>query len=79
MVTKSKLRLALAAEKGVDFTKLKQQKKHKAALKRKQESSGASFKQPEAEDESGEEDSSEGEDVNDSVSRIHSKYPLARE
>ncbi|KAM0251290.1 hypothetical protein ACHAQJ_008230 [Trichoderma viride] len=35
MVTKSKLRLALAAEKGVDFAKLKQQKKAKEAAKRK--------------------------------------------
>jgi rRNA-processing protein EBP2 len=35
MVTKSKLRLALAAEKGIDFTKLKQQKKNKEAAKRK--------------------------------------------
>ncbi|UNI19176.1 rRNA-processing protein EBP2 [Purpureocillium takamizusanense] len=35
MVTKSKLRLALAAEKGVDFNKVKQEKQHKAALKRK--------------------------------------------
>ncbi|RDA84664.1 hypothetical protein CP532_3504 [Ophiocordyceps camponoti-leonardi (nom. inval.)] len=35
MVTKSKLRLALAAEKGVDFAKLKQERKRKAALKRK--------------------------------------------
>lgn len=35
MVTKSRLRLAIAAEKGVDFKKLKQQKKHKEALKRK--------------------------------------------
>lgn len=36
MVTKSKLRMALAAEKGVDFQKLKEKKKHKAAVKRKQ-------------------------------------------
>ncbi|TFB00127.1 rRNA-processing protein EBP2 [Trichoderma ghanense] len=35
MVTRSKLKLALAAEKGVDFAKLKQQKKAKAAAKRK--------------------------------------------
>ncbi|RFU78654.1 hypothetical protein TARUN_3548 [Trichoderma arundinaceum] len=35
MVTKSKLRLALAAEKGIDFSKVKQQKKHKEAVKRK--------------------------------------------
>ncbi|KAK1237509.1 hypothetical protein MKX08_003134 [Trichoderma sp. CBMAI-0020] len=35
MVTKSKLKMALAAEKGVDFSKLKQQKKSKEAAKRK--------------------------------------------
>ncbi|KAG5931473.1 hypothetical protein E4U53_001753, partial [Claviceps sorghi] len=35
MVTKSRLRMALAAEKGIDFKKLKQQKKHKESLKRK--------------------------------------------
>ncbi|PFH58121.1 hypothetical protein XA68_14125 [Ophiocordyceps unilateralis] len=35
MVTKSKLRLALSVEKGVDFAKLKQERKRKAALKRK--------------------------------------------
>ncbi|KFA62598.1 hypothetical protein S40285_05173 [Stachybotrys chlorohalonatus IBT 40285] len=35
MVTKSRLKMALAAEKGVDFAKLKQQKKQKAALKAK--------------------------------------------
>ncbi|KAL7794964.1 eukaryotic rRNA processing protein EBP2 domain-containing protein [Trichoderma ceciliae] len=35
MVTRSKLRLALAAEKGIDFAKLKQQKKNKEAVKRK--------------------------------------------
>ncbi|KAF4585441.1 Eukaryotic rRNA processing [Ophiocordyceps camponoti-floridani] len=35
MVTKSKLRLAIAAEKSIDFAKLKQDRKRKAALKRK--------------------------------------------
>ncbi|KAL7908009.1 eukaryotic rRNA processing protein EBP2 domain-containing protein [Trichoderma velutinum] len=35
MVTRSKLRSALAAEKGVDFAKLKQQKKAKETAKRK--------------------------------------------
>ncbi|KAL7899129.1 eukaryotic rRNA processing [Trichoderma sp. TUCIM 5745] len=35
MVTKSKLKMALAAEKGIDFSKLKQQKKSKEAAKRK--------------------------------------------
>ncbi|PTB63593.1 Ebp2-domain-containing protein [Trichoderma citrinoviride] len=43
MVTRSKLKLALAAEKGVDFAKLKQQKKAKATAKRKA--------QPKSEDE----------------------------
>ncbi len=32
---RSKLRAALAAEKGVDFTKLKQKKAHKEKLKQK--------------------------------------------
>ncbi|KZZ89913.1 Eukaryotic rRNA processing [Moelleriella libera RCEF 2490] len=35
MVIKSRLRLALAAEKGVDFSKLKQEKKQRQAMKRK--------------------------------------------
>ncbi|PHH81167.1 hypothetical protein CDD80_58 [Ophiocordyceps camponoti-rufipedis] len=35
MVTKSKLRLAIAAEKGIDFAQLKLDRKRKAALKRK--------------------------------------------
>ncbi|EFY97612.1 eukaryotic rRNA processing protein [Metarhizium robertsii] len=35
MVTKSRLRLAIAAEKGIDFKKLKEKKKHKENLKRK--------------------------------------------
>ncbi|QUC18963.1 uncharacterized protein UV8b_03204 [Ustilaginoidea virens] len=35
MVTKSKLRMAIAAERGVDFKILKQQKKHRETLKRK--------------------------------------------
>lgn len=33
---KSKLKLALAAEKGTDFTKLKEKRQQKAALKAKQ-------------------------------------------
>ncbi|KAM4055959.1 eukaryotic rRNA processing protein EBP2 domain-containing protein [Hirsutella rhossiliensis] len=44
MVTKSRLRMAIAAEKGVDFKKLKQAKKEKAALKRKRSGAGASQK-----------------------------------
>ncbi|OAA52079.1 Eukaryotic rRNA processing [Metarhizium rileyi] len=39
MVTKSRLRLAIAAEKGIDFKKLKEAKKHKEALKRKSSAS----------------------------------------
>lgn len=35
MVTKSKLKLALAAERGVDFKKADQKKKAKASVKRK--------------------------------------------
>ncbi|KAL6900241.1 eukaryotic rRNA processing [Trichoderma evansii] len=46
MVTKSKLKMALAAEKGIDFSKLKQQKKSKEAAKRK------ASKEQDSEDES---------------------------
>ncbi|KAL6862391.1 eukaryotic rRNA processing protein EBP2 domain-containing protein [Trichoderma novae-zelandiae] len=49
MVTRSKLRLALAAEKGVDFAKLKQQKKAKTTAKRK--APQANNTQPKSEDE----------------------------
>lgn len=44
MVTKSRLRLAIAAEKGVDFKKLKLAKKEKTALKRKRAVAGTSQK-----------------------------------
>ncbi|KAL3957924.1 hypothetical protein ACCO45_008502 [Purpureocillium lilacinum] len=60
MVTKSKLRLALAAEKGVDFKKLKQEKKHKAALKRKRAEAGPEDQEPEPE-EPEDEESADGE------------------
>lgn len=50
MVTRSKLKLALAAEKGVDFAKLKQQKKAKEAAKRKAPKT-KNKTQPESEDE----------------------------
>ncbi|KAK0392176.1 hypothetical protein NLU13_1674 [Sarocladium strictum] len=53
MVTKSKLRMAIAAEKGVDFKKLKQKKKAKEAEKRKEANGGA------APDEEGDEADSE--------------------
>lgn len=49
MVTKSKLRLALAAEKGVDFAKLKQQKKTKEATKRKALQAGSTEREGEDE------------------------------
>ncbi|KYK54299.1 Eukaryotic rRNA processing [Drechmeria coniospora] len=70
MVTKSKLRLAIAAEKGIDFKKLKQQKKHKAALKEKcAHDGGVSSKDAkqghvEVENESDEEEEEEDEDEN---------------
>jgi rRNA-processing protein EBP2 len=60
MVTKSKLRLALAAEKGVDFAKLKQKKKEKAALKQKALDGGAES-DDEAESVNGSEEDSEEE------------------
>lgn len=40
MVTKSKLKMALAAEKGVDYKKQNQKKRAKEAEKRKQEKGG---------------------------------------
>ncbi|KJZ75515.1 hypothetical protein HIM_04978 [Hirsutella minnesotensis 3608] len=64
MVTKSKLRMALAAEKGVDFKKLKQEKKHKAALKRKRADAelvgGAS---PDDDDDDDDDDKQDNEDA----------------
>lgn len=41
MVTKSKLRLAIAAEKGTDFKKIKQKRLAKAADKRRHADGGA--------------------------------------
>lgn len=60
MVTKSRLRLAIAAEKGVDFKKLKQTKKQKAALKRKR--AGAERDQPDKRAEQDEHDDDSGSD-----------------
>ena len=40
MVTKSKLKMALASDKGVDFKKLNLKKKEKAARKQKAQKSG---------------------------------------
>lgn len=49
MVTRSKLRSALAAEKGVDFAKLKQQKKAKETAKRKALKAGSKDREDEDE------------------------------
>lgn len=49
MVTRSKLRSALAAEKGVDFSKLKQQKKAKETAKRKAMKAGSKDREDEDE------------------------------
>lgn len=65
-MAKSKLRMALAAEKGVDFKKLKEKKKHKENVKRKeaaQQARGAESEEDEDDSESGEEvDASQDED-----------------
>lgn len=65
MVTKTKLRLALAAEKGVDIKKLKQLKKYNKALKSKTSKvNGASahldFTDKEYSDENGESSTDDG-------------------
>ena len=49
MVTKSKLKMALAVDKGVDFKKLKQKKKQKAAIKEKSKKSEGKGKKVEEE------------------------------
>jgi rRNA-processing protein EBP2 len=49
MVTKSKLKMALAAEKGVNFKKLHQKKKQKAATKEKSKKSEKKGKKVEEE------------------------------
>ncbi|KAG6040968.1 hypothetical protein E4U41_006446 [Claviceps citrina] len=69
MVTKSRLRMALAAEKGTDFKKLKQLKKHKESLKRKNSKSqpggapshGGNQDEDENEDQLGDDHEQEGE------------------
>lgn len=61
MVTKSKLKMALAAEKGVDFQKLHQKKARKAAEKKKGPSGGAE----ESEDEHDEEDDDDESESDD--------------
>jgi hypothetical protein len=67
MVTKSKLKMALVAEKGVDFKKLNQKKKQKAA--RKEKASEGKPKKVETEWEDIEEES-EGEDGGAAVNGV---------
>ncbi|KAG6003548.1 hypothetical protein E4U21_001910 [Claviceps maximensis] len=62
MVTKSRLRMALAAEKGIDFKKLKQLKKHKESLKQKNSKSQLAGGAAPQEDEDDEVDEDENED-----------------
>jgi len=69
MVTKSKLRMALAAEKGVDFKKLKEKRKAKARKKAEQQKRGADSsdeeqeeKEVEAVDEDEESEDEEGDE-----------------
>lgn len=59
---RSKLRVALAAEKGTDFKKLKEKKKYKAALKEKAKKAGRGKDDDEEEDE--EEDEEQDEERN---------------
>ena len=69
MVTKSKLKMALAADKGVDYKKLHLKKKEKAARKDKSRKGGEKkSEQEEWEDVESEEDGGaalEGEDIDD--------------
>ncbi|ORY71860.1 eukaryotic rRNA processing protein EBP2-domain-containing protein [Pseudomassariella vexata] len=69
MVTKSKLKTALAAERGVDFHKLALKKKEKAARKKKETGKGGAkpVKEDDAEDGDSnlEEDESDDEDASD--------------
>ncbi|KAI9158808.1 rRNA-processing protein EBP2 [Paramyrothecium foliicola] len=70
MVTKSKLRLALAAEKGVDFAKLKQQKKQKEALKKKGNNGGAPAPVEDQVDESEEEEEEDDDDEEEELDQM---------
>jgi hypothetical protein len=63
MVTKSKLKLAIAAEKGVDFKMLKQKRKHKESVKRK--NGGAQSTVSDSDDEGADEQDSEGEEADE--------------
>ncbi|KAG5919078.1 hypothetical protein E4U42_006610 [Claviceps africana] len=67
MVTKSRLRMALAAEKGVDFKKLKQQKKHKESLKRKNSQSQLGGPSPQEDKDDEVEDESENQSGDDDL------------
>ncbi|KAI1377228.1 Ebp2-domain-containing protein [Hypoxylon crocopeplum] len=60
---KSKLKVALAADKGVDFKKLKEKKKHKERVKKRQEKDGGARKAAKAEDD--DDDDWEGVDEDD--------------
>ncbi|KAI0833060.1 Ebp2-domain-containing protein [Hypoxylon sp. FL0890] len=60
---KSKLKLALAAEKGVDFKKLKEKKKHKERAKKRQEREGKRGGEPRHD--AAEEDDSDWEGVHE--------------
>jgi len=73
MVTKSRLRLAIAAEKGVDFKKLKQQKKYKEALKRNSATSAGGFSQTRNDDdeEDEDEDDVDMESENDEIEQLN--------
>ncbi|KAK7966002.1 uncharacterized protein PG986_000279 [Apiospora aurea] len=60
MVTKSRLKMALAHEKGVDFKKLHQKKVAKQASKKKQSKTGGAAKDGEAEEWEDEEEETKG-------------------
>ncbi|KAF4120145.1 rRNA-processing protein EBP2 [Geosmithia morbida] len=71
MVTKSKLKMALAAEKGTDFKKLKQERKRKKALKQQKAQRVAEQEEDKVEEEAeGEEEESD----NDYEEEEYEKY-----
>ncbi|KAI2623154.1 Ebp2-domain-containing protein [Hypoxylon sp. NC1633] len=59
---KSKLKVALAAEKGVDFKKLKEKKKHKERVKKRQEREEKQGGAPKSDDVEGDDEDWEGVD-----------------
>ncbi|KAF4975099.1 hypothetical protein FZEAL_8078 [Fusarium zealandicum] len=73
MVTKSKLKMALAAQKGTDFKKLNLKKKQKEAEKRNR---AAGRGAPEEESSADEEDVAEDDDDDDEDDEEESKYDL---